>query len=182
MAIGSILAARGRPAPPHLHSARMGAVHPCAEPSLCPRQRERARCHRVLGWRRALWRRRCRPRPRTSAAPVRHNVDGRLRLGVWLPTSGSAEMLGTPLIAGVELAVQQINDAGGVNGHRLEMVTRNEGSDPGDGVRRRCRRCSTTTRSTSSWARRRLASPSARSTCWPTRVRSPARRRPRRST
>jgi branched-chain amino acid transport system substrate-binding protein len=65
-----------------------------------------------------------------SIASARRNVDGRLRLGVWLPASGEAEMLGTPLLAGVELAVRKINDAGGVNGRVLEVVNRDEGSDP----------------------------------------------------
>ena len=65
-----------------------------------------------------------------SAAAVRRNVDGHLRLGVWLPASGAAELLGTPLLAGVELAVRLINEAGGVNGQLLEVVNRDEGSDP----------------------------------------------------
>jgi branched-chain amino acid transport system substrate-binding protein len=66
-----------------------------------------------------------------SIVSARRNVDGRLRLGVWLPASGSAEMLGTPLLAAVELAVREINEAGGVNGEVLEVVNRDEGSDPG---------------------------------------------------
>jgi branched-chain amino acid transport system substrate-binding protein len=64
------------------------------------------------------------------ATAARRNVDGHLRLGVWLPASGAAELLGTPLIAGVELAVRLINDAGGVDGQMLDVVNRDEGSDP----------------------------------------------------
>jgi branched-chain amino acid transport system substrate-binding protein len=60
----------------------------------------------------------------------RTNVDGHFRLGVWLPESGSAAILGTPLLAGVELAVREINESGGVNGQLLEVITRDEGSDP----------------------------------------------------
>jgi branched-chain amino acid transport system substrate-binding protein len=75
--------------------------------------------------------------PTTSAVPsedtnpiVRRNVDGVFRIGVWLPQSGPAAALGSPLAAGVELAVQEINEAGGVNGHMVDVTTRDEGSDP----------------------------------------------------
>ena len=75
--------------------------------------------------------------PTTSALPsedtspiVRRNVDGALRIGVWLPTSGPAAALGSPLAAGVELAVQEINEAGGVNGRMVQVANRDEGGDP----------------------------------------------------
>jgi branched-chain amino acid transport system substrate-binding protein len=75
--------------------------------------------------------------PTTSALPsedtspiVRRNVDGSLRIGVWLPTSGPAAALGSPLAAGVELAVQEINEAGGVNGRMVRVANRDEGGDP----------------------------------------------------
>src|SRR5262245_45348924 len=52
--------------------------------------------------------------PTTSAVPsedtnpiVRRNVDGVFRIGVWLPQSGPAAALGSPLAAGVELAVKE---------------------------------------------------------------------------
>ena len=62
-----------------------------------------------------------------TSAPVRHDVDGVLRLGVWLPTTGPAAALGTPLKAAVRLAVAAINAAGGVNGHPVELTARDEG-------------------------------------------------------
>ena len=65
-----------------------------------------------------------------SSTTPRRNVDGRLRIGVWLPTSGAAAMLGTPLMTAIELAKREINDAGGVNGELVEVVARDEGSDP----------------------------------------------------
>ena len=75
--------------------------------------------------------------PTTSALPsedtspiVRRNVDGALRIGVWLPTSGPAAALGSPLAAGVELAVREINEAGGVNGRMVQVANRDEGGDP----------------------------------------------------
>jgi branched-chain amino acid transport system substrate-binding protein len=65
-----------------------------------------------------------------TTSVVRRNVDGVLRVGVWLPTTGPAAALGSPLTAGVELAVRQINDAGGVNGELVQVKARDEGSDP----------------------------------------------------
>jgi branched-chain amino acid transport system substrate-binding protein len=65
----------------------------------------------------------------SSTAP-RRNVDGRLRIGVWLPTSGPAAALGTQLKIGIDIAVEEINNAGGVNRQLVEVVTRDEGSDP----------------------------------------------------
>jgi branched-chain amino acid transport system substrate-binding protein len=64
-----------------------------------------------------------------SSIPNRHDVDGVLRLGVWLPTSGPAAALGTPLLAAVSMAVKQINADGGVNGRAVTVVPRDEGSD-----------------------------------------------------
>lgn len=60
----------------------------------------------------------------------RRNVDGRLRIGVWLPTSGPAAALGSSLVAAIDLAVREINEAGGVNGEFLEVASRDEGGDP----------------------------------------------------
>ena len=40
-----------------------------------------------------------------------------------------------PYKKGMELAVEEINRAGGVNGNRLELVSREDGGNPGDAVR-----------------------------------------------
>jgi branched-chain amino acid transport system substrate-binding protein len=73
------------------------------------------------------------PPPMTSvpdtSLPVRRNVDGILKIGVWLPSTGDAAGLGRSLQAGVELAVKQINATAGVNGRMVEFVLRDEGSD-----------------------------------------------------
>ena len=65
-----------------------------------------------------------------TVASNRRNVDGRIRLGVWLPSSGIGATLGTPLLAAVELAVREINGAGGINGELLDVAIADEGSDP----------------------------------------------------
>jgi branched-chain amino acid transport system substrate-binding protein len=46
------------------------------------------------------------------------------KIGVLLPMSGSGASYGVPASKGVELAVQEINAAGGVNGKQLEFILR----------------------------------------------------------
>jgi branched-chain amino acid transport system substrate-binding protein len=40
-----------------------------------------------------------------------------------------------PYKKGMELAIEQINQAGGVNGRKLELITRDDNANPGDAVR-----------------------------------------------
>ncbi|MEP7299451.1 MAG: ABC transporter substrate-binding protein, partial [Burkholderiales bacterium] len=40
-----------------------------------------------------------------------------------------------PYKKGMELAVEEINAAGGVNGKKLELITRDDNASPGDAVR-----------------------------------------------
>lgn len=53
--------------------------------------------------------------------------DGVLQLGGLLPTTGDLSFLGPPMIAGSELAVEDINAAGGVNGQDVEFVNEDSG-------------------------------------------------------
>ena len=46
--------------------------------------------------------------------------DGTLKIGTLLPQTGSLAFLGPPEFAGVDLAIQEINAAGGVNGKDVE--------------------------------------------------------------
>jgi branched-chain amino acid transport system substrate-binding protein len=62
----------------------------------------------------------------TSAAAGKG--DGTLKIGTLLPQTGSLAVLGPPEFAGVDLAIKDINDAGGVNGTQVEKVD----SDSGD--------------------------------------------------
>jgi branched-chain amino acid transport system substrate-binding protein len=55
--------------------------------------------------------------------------DGVLTLGTVLPETGQLAFLGPPMIAAVELAVQDINEAGGVLGEDVELLL----GDSGDG-------------------------------------------------
>jgi branched-chain amino acid transport system substrate-binding protein len=56
--------------------------------------------------------------------------DGTLTIGTLLPQTGDLAYLGPPEFAGVDLAVQEINDAGGVLGKPITQVK----ADSGDGT------------------------------------------------
>jgi branched-chain amino acid transport system substrate-binding protein len=55
--------------------------------------------------------------------------DGILRIGVLLPASGEGASIGTSELAGVRVAVDAANEAGGVKGKNVELIVRNEGAD-----------------------------------------------------
>jgi branched-chain amino acid transport system substrate-binding protein len=68
-----------------------------------------------------------------SAAPatslvLRTNVDGQLKIGVLLPSSGAGDTIGEPMIRAVAMAVRDINDAGGVFGRDVLYVAEDEGA------------------------------------------------------
>jgi hypothetical protein len=58
--------------------------------------------------------------------------DGVLKLGELLPETGSLAFLGPPEFAGVDLAVKEINDAGGVLGKPIEVVRGDSGDTSTD--------------------------------------------------
>ncbi len=64
----------------------------------------------------------------TTSAPAAAKGDGALVLGTLLPQTGSLAFLGPPEFAGVDLAIQDINAAGGVLGKPVKVVH----SDSGD--------------------------------------------------
>lgn len=55
-----------------------------------------------------------------------------LKLGTLLPQTGALAFLGPPEIAGVNLAVKQINDSGGVLGHPVDVIHRDSGDTTTD--------------------------------------------------
>jgi len=62
-------------------------------------------------------------------------ADGNpIRLGLIAPLSGSQEVIGRYQLAGATIAVNQINQAGGVMGRPLELVTRDSKAAPAAGV------------------------------------------------
>jgi ABC-type branched-subunit amino acid transport system substrate-binding protein len=66
----------------------------------------------------------------TSEDAASAEGDGELRIGTLLPQTGDLAFLGPPEFAGVDLAVQEINDAGGVLGKPIKEFR----ADSGDGT------------------------------------------------
>lgn len=66
--------------------------------------------------------------PSTTTAAA-GGEDGVLRIGSLLPASGSLAAFGPPLIEAVELAVIDVNAAGGVLGEPVELTAADSGSD-----------------------------------------------------
>lgn len=62
------------------------------------------------------------PEAAPEAAPTTPAETGPIRIGFIGPLSGDAAGLGADDRAGVELAVKEINDAGGINGRTLEVI------------------------------------------------------------
>jgi urea transport system substrate-binding protein len=56
--------------------------------------------------------------------------DGPLKVGVIVPATGPISSAGLALQAGFEIAVDKINDEGGVNGQPVEYVVEDDRSDP----------------------------------------------------
>jgi branched-chain amino acid transport system substrate-binding protein len=63
----------------------------------------------------------------TKAAPSAAKGDGTLTIGTLLPQTGSLAFLGPPEFAGVDLAIKDINAAGGVNGKDVVGVKADSG-------------------------------------------------------
>lgn len=60
--------------------------------------------------------------PPALTKKVNDGADGQLTFGGYLPLTGSLASLGPPEVAGVELAVAEINDAGGVLGKDVKWL------------------------------------------------------------
>ena len=53
-----------------------------------------------------------------------------IKIGSYGPLTGPAAFLGLGSRAGVELAVQEVNDAGGINGRKLELIFEDDANSP----------------------------------------------------
>ncbi len=67
-----------------------------------------------------------------SSAPTsaKSTATGPYVLGVDLPLTGPYDSLGVPELNSINLAVQQINAAGGVNGRKLKVISLDNGTNP----------------------------------------------------
>ena len=68
------------------------------------------------------------PSASESSSAAQNTADGTLTIGTLLPQTGSLAFLGPPEFAGVDLAIKEINEAGGVLGKDVAKVD----SDSGD--------------------------------------------------
>jgi branched-chain amino acid transport system substrate-binding protein len=67
----------------------------------------------------------------TSPTPAKQEGHvGPLKIGVLLPKSGQLDQMGAPMFAGAELAVRDINDAGGVLDASIDYREDDDGTDP----------------------------------------------------
>lgn len=64
-----------------------------------------------------------------SASPTASSTGngGQLVVGTLLPQTGSLAFLGPPMIAAVQLAIKDVNDAGGVNGQQVKLIQTDSG-------------------------------------------------------
>ena len=60
--------------------------------------------------------------------------DGNVRVGVVMPTSGTLAYDGGLALNGVKMAVDEINAAGGVNGHKIELFVEDSAGVPATAV------------------------------------------------
>lgn len=64
-----------------------------------------------------------------AAAHAQQTAAGELKIGTLLPMTGPAAQFGPPMAAAVELAVKDVNDAGGVLGRKVTLVHADEAGD-----------------------------------------------------
>ena len=72
----------------------------------------------------------------TAALVCTAHAQGTIKVGVVTPLSGTYAQIGKQVRWGAELAVKQINEAGGVNGRKFELVFEDEEANPPVAVRK----------------------------------------------
>jgi branched-chain amino acid transport system substrate-binding protein len=65
----------------------------------------------------------------SSSSPAAAEGDGTLTIGTLLPQTGSLAFLGPPEFAGVDVAIKEINDGGGVLGKPVKKIDSDSGDD-----------------------------------------------------
>lgn len=57
-------------------------------------------------------------------------TDDTIRLGTSLPITGPAALAGEGLVSGINIAIQEVNAAGGIDGRQVELVALDDAFDP----------------------------------------------------
>jgi branched-chain amino acid transport system substrate-binding protein len=65
-----------------------------------------------------------------GALPATAQEPETLKFGRLLPETGALDFLGPPMVQATRMAVEDINAAGGVNDAQIELVERDDGTDP----------------------------------------------------
>ncbi len=87
-----------------------------------------------------------------SAASAPAQAVNPIRVGLIAPLTGGSADFGNSVRLGAELAVKEINEAGGYLGRPFELVIRNDKAIPDEGTARSPRTWCSRKRSTSRWA------------------------------
>ena len=74
------------------------------------------------------------PAPQSGAMPAATGETGPLRIGVMESVTGPGETYGTVAVQAKELAVEEINAAGGINGRMLELVVEDSKCNAQDAI------------------------------------------------
>jgi branched-chain amino acid transport system substrate-binding protein len=69
-----------------------------------------------------------------ASVDLAHAADGSVKLGIVAPMTGPNSRYGAFAMHGAQLAVKEINDAGGVNGNKLQIDTGDSQCAPVEGV------------------------------------------------
>ena len=70
-----------------------------------------------------------------AALPLAALANEPIKIGFPIPLSGPTAVYGVPILKGAELAVADINAAGGVLGRKLELLPRDSKANPAEAVR-----------------------------------------------
>lgn len=66
--------------------------------------------------------------------PVPGVTDTTVKVGSFMALSGAAAALGVPIRKGLEASIKSVNDQGGVNGRKIELLVEDDGYDPAKAV------------------------------------------------
>ena len=70
-----------------------------------------------------------------AVAPLQARAQETFKLGVIGPFSGPSADFGTPMLNGIQLAVEEINAVGGYLGRKIELVVKDDKGNPDEGLR-----------------------------------------------
>lgn len=71
-----------------------------------------------------------------ACAPTRDQIANEpIEIGVIAPVTGSVSVWGTNTLRGIQLAAEEVNEAGGLSGRSIELVTEDSKCEPEEAVR-----------------------------------------------